>query len=1012
MDKHRPQKPLASILLLDLTQGDQQEIVLRWIRNPATKAVFLAPPCGTASAARNIVLDDEPWLPQPLRSNEDPDGVACLDGNDFLRVEAANVLYQFVCDVFMECQKCNVACAVENPLNSLFWETTPWKDLQAATQIFFQCHQACMYGSRRPKWTMLAANFAQISSINKTCDNSHTHEPWGVRRFGQKRVFATSLEVHYPKGLCEAITNAFMLRFAEWGLQVDESPQLQQTAAATTFKQTAKSLNLVPQYKNKLITLQLHGSTVWPLDFIPPSDGSCKTLHKSDLGVEGVKSFGSGMLDKLQQQLSACGVDSDTVCNIPEKLNFDQLVLLGVQWKPEEFVEQALASRHPLDLELAVPTVLRRALHEASSCTDVEIAKKRLLYLRRWKQRAKALASDEAELKASMDPQFRAAVESKKILLFEEMLREAEYEDLSVVDELRLGAQLIGEVETTGMLPQRFSPAILSEKMLGEQAKLSRPKFAVQGLAAQDKDVDASVWEQTLQEVNEGWLVGPLELKDVPVDSPISRRFGIRQGTKIRCIDDFSASNVNDAVTVSESPVLHTVDVCAALMLQFMKSLVHHGHKSELLSRTFDLTSACRQVPLRLESRKHSYIAVREPASGNWKFFGGRVLPFGAVRSVHSFLRLSRAVWFLGCVGLSIPWTSFYDDFVVFSTPNLSRSTELSVVALFKLLGWAFAESGKKCVPFDSQCSALGVVFDLSESESKVCKVSNTLRRVEELASDILAVISVGHIGRVDAQKLRGRMQFAEGQLFGRIGKRCVRVLSDHACGRSFVLNSKSSTMLKNFVDMLQSGIPRLVCAKDFGTKIVLTDACYERDAREWICGAGGVFFDPDKHVKEFFSIQLSADQRILLGENSKKQLIFEAETISAVIAFVLWMDDILHQFSILFVDNEATKFSLIKGGSDNPVVDALAEIFCNYEKKFQGFNWIARVSSYSNVADSPSRGDTTWLLGEQFVDRSIDAYILLSEICAAVKVKLGEKAAASSQRSKSAVYAERRKNK
>ena len=89
-----------------------------------------------------------------------------------------------------------------------------------------------------------------------------------------------------------------------------------------------------------------------------------------------------------------------------------------------------------------------------------------------------------------------------------------------------------------------------------------------------------------------------------------------------------------------------------------------------------------------------------------------------------------------------------------------------------------------------------------------------------------------------------------------------------------------------------------------------------------------------------------------------------------------------------------------------------LAEVFCNFEKQFQGFNWIARVSSFSNISDAPSRGDTTDLLRDQFTDRSVDAYLLLSEICAAVKSKLGERAAASSQRSKSLFHAERRRNK
>jgi hypothetical protein len=47
------------------------------------------------------------------------------------------------------------------------------------------------------------------------------------------------------------------------------------------------------------------------------------------------------------------------------------------------------------------------------------------------------------------------------------------------------------------------------------------------------------------------------------------------------------------------------------------------------------------------------------------------VLPFGAVRSVHSFLRLSRAIWWLGTVGCKLMWTSFYDDFISYSRPVL-----------------------------------------------------------------------------------------------------------------------------------------------------------------------------------------------------------------------------------------------------------------------------------------------------------------------------------------------------
>jgi hypothetical protein len=58
------------------------------------KGVFVAPPCGTASAARNIDIPGED-PPKPLRSFEQPDGISGLSGLDLVRVSAANVLYSF-----------------------------------------------------------------------------------------------------------------------------------------------------------------------------------------------------------------------------------------------------------------------------------------------------------------------------------------------------------------------------------------------------------------------------------------------------------------------------------------------------------------------------------------------------------------------------------------------------------------------------------------------------------------------------------------------------------------------------------------------------------------------------------------------------------------------------------------------------------------------------------------------------------------------------------------------------
>ena len=98
--------------------------------------------------------------------------------------------------------------------------------------------------------------------------------------------------------------HAFMLRFAELGFNFERLPKLQQQAAASTYKQTAKSTNLIPADKAKLVTLRCGANFVWPPDF---SGGPAfKTLHVSDLGSAEVKRFDQEAKVRRQQQLKAC----------------------------------------------------------------------------------------------------------------------------------------------------------------------------------------------------------------------------------------------------------------------------------------------------------------------------------------------------------------------------------------------------------------------------------------------------------------------------------------------------------------------------------------------------------------------------------------------------------------------------------------------------------------------------------------------------------------------------------
>ncbi|CAJ1365896.1 unnamed protein product, partial [Effrenium voratum] len=52
------------------------------------------------------------------------------------------------------------------------------------------------------------------------------------------------------------------------------------------------------------------------------------------------------------------------------------------------------------------------------------------------------------------------------------------------------------------------------------------------------------------------------------IEDGVKPRFGLKQGAKVRLIDDFSGSGVNSTVQACESPKPHSTDVVAALLLQ------------------------------------------------------------------------------------------------------------------------------------------------------------------------------------------------------------------------------------------------------------------------------------------------------------------------------------------------------------------------------------------------------------------------------------------------------------
>ena len=228
VDKVRKRNARSTIYQLDLRQERDRQLLEQWTPSGLLLWAHLAPVCCAASRARDIRRFDND--PQPLRSEDWPEGLPNLHPKDYERVDLANRLFSAACSIFkLACSK-GVLVTMEN--HSYFWWTKWVKQLLGEVSTFTADFQVCMMGGSRDKWTRIRANFKEVSAMNISCDKSRTHSPWGIAKDESGReVWATSLESQYPKKMCVILTSIV--------LQVAESQGL-----------TLKALDLASQLQN------------------------------------------------------------------------------------------------------------------------------------------------------------------------------------------------------------------------------------------------------------------------------------------------------------------------------------------------------------------------------------------------------------------------------------------------------------------------------------------------------------------------------------------------------------------------------------------------------------------------------------------------------------------------------------------------------------------------------------------------------------------------------------------
>ena len=940
--------PLSKICNLSLTL-DSSWKYLHWLVVTFTILFcHAAPPCGTCSRARELSGG-----PPPLRNEAHPWGFDDLTPEQSARVEAANKIYRGLATFVELLITLGIYFAIENPANSLLWLLPIWDKI--LKHAFFVTFDACVYGGSRKTAKTFLTNVPTLKAMAQRCNGGHTHLPFGRQKLPSGRfAYATAEEAAYPRPLC---------------LQI-----VAQVCAALNIEITQMMVASVP-------TKAFAGSARLPRGRkVPPLVSEFERIAKvvlSDLPqvnskrclIHSLHDIPAG--SKFLSHILLSGADDDVTRRYQ--------CTFGVFYTKEAFLEKATLVVRPFDSMCPVKDELLKMFFDIVTNGPLWVVERRQLTLKRWLGYANELKEQEKALHKTLQSDVGAVLKGKRLLLLEKLANEVGWADKEIFNLMRNGFSLVGNAPPSGVFDVECKPAELTTEELLQTRRFMRPALLGKTAAANVDDDSLELWEKTCKEADGRLLRGPFTVAEVddlfPEGWTPVRRFGVRQSsgesTKLRPIDDYSECKVNSAFGYSDKIDLRALDELIWLLRAWVSWMlksstcelvlssgerlcgpVHHSWKLvdvEPMLTTLDLHAAYKQLAIAPSSRPFSVIVLMNPQTKKLGCFVGNALPFGSTASVVYFNRVSRLIWRLG-LELYLPWCNYYDDYPVFAPSCLATSTMTAMVGLVKLLGFEY--SADKLHEFGLVSAMLGVEVDCTNWKSGRITVKNKESRCREITELVSGLSEGGHLTSREFLSIVGRLQFAEAQVMGRMGKLALsRIRSWMSQQRILVtreLLEEFKLLAERFRREKPREVPMLVDAKSV---LVFTDGASEADCHT----VGGVLVFPDDTSPRFFGANVPES---LVNDwfAAMKHIIGPVETYALVVARSVWHQHLVNKRCIYFCDNYGAMDAFIKGSSGNPDIRKLLLRFEQLECNGSHWPWFSRVPSASNCADDPTR--------------------------------------------------------
>jgi len=436
----------------------------------------------------------------------------------------------------------------------------------------------------------------------------------------------------------------------------------------------------------------------------------------------------------------------------------------------------------------------------------------------------------------------------KKTVLTEKLLKEREYPDYESAKCLRKGFPLAGVMPRTGVFNLKKEHEIdygADTQWLDVMAEELREELK-EALRKQKLDeIDEKVYKLTNgvceggNEVQKGWAEGLYTEEEVSellgtTKWVSAKRFGVKQGKKVRQIDDYSRFFVNGCTAVEEHVGRDGVDQVANIAKAWIDLIEmaernygqfrvewddgsrtwHRCHEDFLKEKTqiqgtcIDLEAAYKHCPVDPAHEKYSVFALKNPETSRIEYYFARALPFGAKSSVHGFNRASRALSFLAHEFAGVTVGTYFDDFPLVAPKQVCGDMFRRIIKLMTILGWAMKRKKGSLEWPSGKFECLGVEFEFL-ADPRIL-IRNKEGRVPEIRKSYEELKKKRVMSGQELANLRGRMAYSSLQYFGKVGVYPFHVLNKvDACTGPRLMQPQVREAIEWWLESVQDMPPR-----------------------------------------------------------------------------------------------------------------------------------------------------------------------------------------------------------